>query len=80
MNIITRVPSAWFIHIPACDKFTSKWINLANVTNIDYYEANENNPKEVVINFTDGNMLILLSDRADFFLNELNQSLGKLNK
>jgi hypothetical protein len=67
MEIITRVPPAYFIHIEGDDKKLSQWINLAQIVSVYQFE------NEITIRLINDQRISLDGIQREKFLEEIHQ-------
>jgi hypothetical protein len=67
MEIITRIPPAYFIHIEGDNENFSQWINLAHVVTVNRYDD------EINIRLIDDRAISLDGEHKDKFLSEISR-------
>jgi hypothetical protein len=67
MEIITRIPPAYFVHIEGDDKKLSQWINLAQIVSVNEFET------EITIRLINDQRISLDGIQREKFLEEILQ-------
>jgi hypothetical protein len=71
MDIIIRIPPAYFIHINGDHENFSRWINIAHVVSIERFRD------QITIRFIDDRAITLDGQQKTEFLNEIFQLMAR---